>query len=80
MAERPLLDDLPLQWLVRIRPYPIIVPIEALLAALTSDVAVKMWCRPTKGVWSSALYGLACLDSQSICDPRRCADYPTWMM
>jgi hypothetical protein len=35
------LDDLPLQWLVRIRAYPIVVPREALLAALTSDVAVK---------------------------------------
>jgi hypothetical protein len=35
------LDDLPLQWLVRIRAYPIVVPREALLPALTSDVAVK---------------------------------------
>jgi hypothetical protein len=41
MATRAFLDDLPLQWLVRIRAYPIIVPGEALLAALTSDVAVK---------------------------------------
>ena len=35
------MDDLPLRWLVRIRAYSIIVPREALLVALTSDVALN---------------------------------------
>lgn len=42
MAKRPLLDDVPLQWLLRICAYSIIVPREALLVALTSDVAVNV--------------------------------------
>jgi hypothetical protein len=42
MAERQLLDNVPLQWLLRFARTPVIVPIEALLVALTSDVAVNV--------------------------------------
>jgi hypothetical protein len=60
MAERPLLDDVPLQWLLRICAYSIIVPRQALRVALTSDVAVNV-VSTNRSVWSSALHGVACL-------------------
>ena len=66
MATRPLLDDLPLQWLVRFARTPIIVPREALLVALTSDVAVNV-VSTSRGVWSSARLRTGMpADSQSI--------------
>jgi hypothetical protein len=61
MAERQLLDNVPLQWLLRFARTPIIVPIEALLVALTSDVAVNVVSTNRRRMAiGRAVYGLAC--------------------